>query len=145
EEVHPERDLARNPLFQVMFAVQNAPWEAPAMAGLEVAAFAGETLATRFDLEVHVFGRGDVLAVVLTYNADLFDAETVDRMGRQYERLLECAVVEPGRRISELSLLGAGEEEGLLRYSRGERSAYPREGTIGEAFRAQVSERREAV
>ncbi|HXK09636.1 MAG TPA: amino acid adenylation domain-containing protein, partial [Vicinamibacteria bacterium] len=132
EELHPGRDLARNPLFQIVFAVQNAPWEPPALPGLEVSAFARETTATRFDLEVHVFGRGDGLGAFLTYDAELFEAGTVSRMAGQYVRLLESAVSSPLERVSRLGLMGKGEEEEELRLSRGVRSEYPRESTIGE-------------
>src|SRR5262249_31967385 len=113
EELHPGRDVDRNPLFQVVFAVQNAPWEPPALPGLDVSLFARETASTRFDLEVHIFGLGDGIAASFTYNADLFEAGTIERMAKQYVRLLESAVRSPETRVGELSLVGEGEAEGI--------------------------------
>jgi amino acid adenylation domain-containing protein len=145
EELRVPRDAARNPLFQVVFALQNAPLAPMELPGLVLRPQEIPTSTTHFDLELHVQDAGAGLAAAFVYNADLFDASTVDRMGRQYERLLESAVEEPGRRVSELSLLSAAEEKEVLSYSRGVRASYPREGTIGGAFREQVALRPQAV
>jgi hypothetical protein len=52
EDLDPVRDLSRNPLFQVMFAVQTAPGQASPRAGtdLTIDAFPGTVQTTRFDL-----------------------------------------------------------------------------------------------
>ena len=57
EELNPERSLSWTPVFQVMFALQNAPWVAQRMKGLEVESVrGGQELRVRFDLEVHALG-----------------------------------------------------------------------------------------
>ncbi len=45
EQLHPERDLSRNPLFQVMFVLQNTPSRNLELEGLKI-----ETKTTKFDL-----------------------------------------------------------------------------------------------
>src|SRR5262249_50318441 len=57
EELSPQRSLNRTPLFQVIFALQNAPWAAPQAKGLEVEVIEEDELQVRFDLEVHAFER----------------------------------------------------------------------------------------
>src|SRR5262249_41754958 len=145
EELRVPRDAARNPVFQVVFALQNAPFAPMELPGLVLLPQEIPASTTHFDLELHVQETGAGLAAAFVSHAERFDAEAVDRMGREYERLLESAVGEPWGRISELSLLGAGEEEEVLSFSRGARSAYPREGTVVGAFSEQVMERRDAV
>ena len=41
EELSPERSLNRSPIFQVVFALQNAPWKRQELVGLEVEALGG--------------------------------------------------------------------------------------------------------
>ena len=59
EELRPQRDLSRNPLFQVMFAVQNAPRAAMEMEGLAVTPMALDSGNVRFDLECHLWQEGE--------------------------------------------------------------------------------------
>src|SRR5205085_8521255 len=50
EELQPERDLSRNPLFQVVFALQNAPQPAMKLGDLQLRLLPVETAAAKFDL-----------------------------------------------------------------------------------------------
>ncbi|MCB1853013.1 MAG: non-ribosomal peptide synthetase, partial [Gammaproteobacteria bacterium] len=74
EELKPERDESRNPLFQVTFVLHDLPTgtatqESPAFVKLP-----RETVSTHFDLEFELFASTQDLALALTYNTDLFDA-----------------------------------------------------------------------
>jgi amino acid adenylation domain-containing protein len=113
EELEPERDLSRNPLFQVAFAVQNAPRPQERLADLKVAAYATDIQATRFDLEAHVWERDSELGLLLIYNTDLFDVATVERLGHQYRQLLERIVASPDSSITRLPLTSHGEQPAL--------------------------------
>ena len=55
EELQPERDLSQNPLFQIMFAVQNAPLSLVQMPGLTAMYFNSDVTSTRFDLEFDIW------------------------------------------------------------------------------------------
>jgi non-ribosomal peptide synthetase component F len=103
EELRPERKLMRQPLFQVMFAVQNAPLpsvEMPDGLQLEVLPLDNET--AKFDLEVHVIDQLDSMQALFMYNTDLFDESTIVRMSRRYFALLESIVEDRDLRISDL-------------------------------------------
>src|SRR6476660_682924 len=72
EELSPERSLNTTPLFQVMFALQNAPMDRQQLKQLEVTPVGGAELRVRFDLEVHAFESGGEITVHWVYNQDLF-------------------------------------------------------------------------
>lgn len=85
----PERDLSRQPLFQVMFALQNTP-QAPTqiLPDLEVSTAGFEHVTAKFDLTLSMVETPSGLVGGFEYATDLFDAETIARWSASFERLL---------------------------------------------------------
>jgi amino acid adenylation domain-containing protein len=115
EALAPERDLSRNPLFQVMFALQSAPSTSLELAGLEVEAMHFASEATKFDISFTIVDEPDGLLLHLSYSSDLFDAATMASLAAHYERLLEAALRRPEQAVATLELLSAEEAARLLR------------------------------
>jgi hypothetical protein len=113
-ELHPERSLSRTPFFGVMFALQNAPWEAAELAGLEVTPMLIHSGSSKFDLTLFVRERGGLLHAAVEYNTDLFEAETIRRMLGRYQTLLEGIVANPDQQLSDLPLLTSAERHQAL-------------------------------
>jgi amino acid adenylation domain-containing protein len=111
DELGLERDLSRNPLFQVVFGVLNAPdsLSAPDPQALPMRLVPIGVQTTRFDLECNAFNAPQGLALRLIYNTDLFDAATIERMLVQYERVLEAVTADPQVRVSAIELMSPAE------------------------------------
>ena len=90
-----DRDLDRNPLFQVWFAMQNAPAASVDLGPVRVSHFPRRTEACRFDLEWNVWDSGGPLKIGLTYRADLFAASTAQRLLSGYETVLNEFAGDP--------------------------------------------------
>ena len=73
ELLQPLRSLAQLPVFQVMFAWQNAPQGELALPGLELSAAGGEHAAAKFDLTLTLEEAGDEIAARLEYATALFE------------------------------------------------------------------------
>jgi amino acid adenylation domain-containing protein/non-ribosomal peptide synthase protein (TIGR01720 family)/FkbM family methyltransferase len=144
EELRPERDPSRNPLFQIAFALQNAPQDPLLLPGVEVRPEAQQGDMTRFDLELHVVEGRDGLYNVCSYNADLFDAPTVTRLLEHYRVLLEAVVANPARRIDELPLMAAEERRQVLAWSAAAEGASASFAAVHEQFAARAAERPDA-
>ncbi len=114
EELRPERKTLQNPLFEVMFALQNAPTTALELPGLKLSTVNLEVAQTRFELELHMYERAGRLYYNVFYSADLFDEATVERMFEHYRTLLEGVVADPDRPISEVPMFGKSERRALL-------------------------------
>jgi amino acid adenylation domain-containing protein len=114
DELAPERDLARPPIFQVAFALQETP-PAPSLAGLELEPVElGRDLA-RFELGMTASDRGAAgIDISLGFNTDLFDGTRIERMLGHLRNLLAAAAEHPGRPVRTLPLLGAAERHQLL-------------------------------
>src|SRR5262249_33878342 len=88
EEVAPERPLARSPLFQVMFALQNAPMGALALPGLDLAILPVDVGIAKFDLTLVLSQGPEGFSGTLEHDRDLFDPATVKRFAGHLIRLL---------------------------------------------------------
>jgi len=138
EDLDPERDLGANPLFQIFFALQNAPETPFELAGLRVMPLPVESRTTRFDLEVHLWEKPDGLTCTFVYATDLFDSGTIVRMMGHYQNLLEEIVRDADRQVSQLVILSERERRQVLEEWNRTAAEYPREATVPELFERQV-------
>jgi amino acid adenylation domain-containing protein len=145
EELSPGRDMSRNPLFQVMFVLQNAPGVALALEGVEANDLPLPTHSAKFELTLAVSETAAGLHASWEYSSELFDASTVERMAGHYERLLEGIVADAEQRIGQLPLLTAAERHRLLVEWNDTAVDYPQERCIHQLFEAQVVRTPEAV
>ena len=67
DELQPERDLSRNPIFQVMFALHNTPHREQVLPGLTIVDLAAERISAQFDLVLDVWETPGGLKAVLEY------------------------------------------------------------------------------
>jgi len=116
EELHPRRDLARTPVFQVMFVLQNAPMPPLAMAGLTMETLDLDPGTAKFDLTLTLAdAAAGGAAGTLEYSSDLFDRDRMLRLRGVLERLAAAAAASPDEPAGELPLLSAAERHQLLR------------------------------
>jgi amino acid adenylation domain-containing protein len=113
-ELAPVRDLSRQPVFQAMFTLQNTPQTRVELEGLTLTNLDSEGVPAKFDLKLSVSEPVEGLAASLDYAADLFEAATIQRMAEAFQRVLEQAVLEPQRRLSDLDLLSHAERRQVL-------------------------------
>ncbi|WP_236142630.1 non-ribosomal peptide synthetase [Nostoc sp. CMAA1605] len=137
EELQPERDLSRNPLFQVMFILQNAPTPVEEVAGLTVRNLEIDHGTSEFDITVSISEAEEVLTGFWEYNTDLFDAVTIQRLIDNFQNLLISIIINPHQSISELPLLTTPEKKQLLEWNYTQ-SDYPHHATLHQLFEQQV-------
>ena len=135
-ELHPERDLAHNPFFQVAF-VQSLPGAAFEASGVRFEPVSIDYGTAKFDLVLSVDRDGDRFRMAVEYSTDLFEAWRMSRLLEHFENLLEGAMADPAARLSELPLASEEEKRLLLAWS-GAESAYPRDRSIPDLFEALV-------
>ncbi|MCY1035330.1 amino acid adenylation domain-containing protein [Corallococcus sp. BB11-1] len=97
-----ERSLSHNPVFQVLFAFQNAPLSALRLRDLSLSEVEPNFDVVKFDLVVIVQEQGGALTVTWSYATDLFDAPTIARMHQQYAGLLDALLADPGARVGRV-------------------------------------------
>ena len=139
EELKPERDLSRNPIFQVSMILQNLPPIEKRMGELAVSQFPVDNPIAKFDLTLMVAESSAGLRTTLEYNTDLFERSTAVRMLEHYGNLLAGMVRNPEARVSELPLLSAAEREQVLVKWNATAREYPRHSCLHELFERQAA------
>ncbi len=107
-ELNPERQVNRNPLFQVWFTLLSAPMPELELHGLTLQFAEIETRTARFDLALIMWDDGGQLRGHFEYSEDLFHRATVADFARRYRTVLEHAVQRPDARLSEIVALLEG-------------------------------------
>jgi hypothetical protein len=105
DALRPERDISRNPLFQVALVLQNAPLPSLRLPGLSITHLAADIGTARFDLMLSIVERENDLIASFEYSVELFDTATIVRMLNHFVTLLGGVVEYPEMRISELPLM----------------------------------------
>ena len=146
EAVVKERDMSRNPLFQVEFTLQNTP-EVPELkaGGLTFAAESEEHTTSKFDIAFLLSETSEGIRGIVEYCTDLYKEETIERMTGHYLNLLGSVINSPEEQAGRLGMLGASEEETLLKTFNDTAAEYPKDKTIIDLFEAQVIETPEAT
>ncbi|MEG4504363.1 amino acid adenylation domain-containing protein [Microcoleus sp. F6_B4] len=145
EELHPDRELSRNPLFQHSFSLQNTP-----VAALELPGIAGEAIdfdagTAKLDLECHLWEDAGSIQGQFVYSTDLFDRPTIARIAGHFQTLLEAIVANPKQRLSDLALLTAPEYQQLLIDWNDTQRDYPQNQCFHQLFEEQVARDPHAV
>ncbi|HET8846329.1 MAG TPA: amino acid adenylation domain-containing protein, partial [Ktedonobacteraceae bacterium] len=142
EELQPERDLKRNPLFQALFALQNEPQESISLPDLQASFLPMEGESTLFDLDLTLWEEegidGSKLVGGFKYCKALFHEVTIQRIKEDWLALLELIVADPTQRIGDLPLFSSIEQQRLLMEWNSTETEYARDQCIHELFEAQV-------
>ncbi|HEX4216630.1 MAG TPA: amino acid adenylation domain-containing protein [Candidatus Dormibacteraeota bacterium] len=100
--LQPERRPDANPLFQVVYTLEEAGPELP--PGWGVTQMDVDTGTSKFDLQLELEERREGLAGRLIYSTELFDDATVEHLAGDLRVMLEALVLEPDLPVTELAL-----------------------------------------
>lgn len=100
--LRPERRPDANPLFQVVFTLEESGPDLP--PGWSATQLAVDTGTSKFDLQLELEEQRDGLAGRMTYSTELWDDATVEQLAGDLRVMLEALVLEPDLPVTELAL-----------------------------------------
>ena len=112
KEVQRKHDPSRNPLFQIILSQQ--PVMNHVAPGWEVVSEEISNGGSKLDLLIVIDDRGAAISGPITYNPDLFDAETIQRLVGHWNALIEGAVANPEQAVSNLPILTTNEHKRIV-------------------------------
>ncbi|MEO7533123.1 MAG: amino acid adenylation domain-containing protein, partial [Ferruginibacter sp.] len=146
ETVVKERNVSRNPLFQVFFVLQNTP-EVPTLklGQVQLSGEGYELTTTQFDLMFNIRDSSLGLQGSIQYSTDLYNETTINRMIAHFQELLQSIVQTPEQTIGALRILPPEEEHELLTGFNNTKLEIPKYRDIIDLFSEQVAKTPSAV
>jgi len=135
-----EREMSHTPLFQVMFALQNAPVKVRQVSDLTLSSFEAHSGTSKFDMTLFAVEHEDRISGALEFSTELWDRSTIERLLRHFETLLEAIVRDPAEPISRLPLLTEAERYTLLVEWNSRTLDYPADECLHHAFERRAAE-----
>jgi tyrocidine synthetase-3 len=136
-ELDIKRDAGRNPLFDVMFAMQNH--ETGEMLGeCQLESYKYDHRVSKFDITLIAVEAGEHLACVLEYCTKLFKKETIERFAVHFKNLLSAIVMDLDATLSDLNILGEEEKKQIVYDFNNTHVDFQRGKTVHELFLEQV-------
>ena len=116
EDVKPDTDLSRNPLFDIFLIIQNTENVNVKNIGenLTVGSLKTENKTSKFDLLFNFVEVDENLELSIVYNTDLYDVFFIDQMTVHFEHLLNLITSVPTKTIENLSLVSNEEKKKLI-------------------------------
>lgn len=139
EALDPERSLSYHPLSQVLFQLHPPTRDGLNLDGLQCSPFTRDAATVgNFDLVLSM-SETQPLSGMLSYNSDLFDAATIQRMIEHLQRLLAAIAADPHQPPATVSLLTEVEQRQLREWNA-TAVTYPRDKCIHELFEAKAEQ-----
>lgn len=120
-----ERDMSRNPLFDVMLALQNMDMEELHLSGLLVRPYPYRHRTSKFDLTLNCVERNDRLELAFEYRTDLFKRDTIARFAQYFLYLTQYVIGDPQCLLRDVQLISPEERRQLLQNLQGEHVEIP--------------------
>ncbi|MEO3827710.1 amino acid adenylation domain-containing protein [Actinomadura sp. B10D3] len=143
DELQPERDMSRTPLYQVAFTLHGERNEGVDLPGVRVEEFGSGSGPAKCDLELQIQEHaGGGFSARMRYASALFEASTVQRMSAHFRALLEAALAEPATPVSRLEMLDGTERAAVL---AGPAARPPVERCVHELFEERAAAAPDAI
>ncbi|WP_446476047.1 amino acid adenylation domain-containing protein [Bacillus velezensis] len=134
EEVEVRRDLSRNPLFDVMFTMQNNEEIHLAMGKAQVEMLGIPFIDAKFDLDLQATAYEEGYALDLVYCSDLFTETSAQVILEHFKVLLDRVIANPEMKLSELHMVSEVEQQRILTVFNDTHIEYAQHHTAVERF-----------
>lgn len=136
DELRLQPDPSRNPLFQMIFALE--PDVSPVDSQWDLTLEDVSSGASKVDLSIVLDDRGGRISGPVVYNPDLFEDSTITRLMAHWNALLRSALTDPGLPISLLQFMAPEEKQQILYDWNRTAVDYPKNSCVHELFEVQA-------
>jgi amino acid adenylation domain-containing protein len=145
EALQPQRSLSYSPFFQTLFVLDHTQPTPAEFAGLKLQAVEWSGTSAKFDLSITLLEARTRFRGAVEYSTDLFTHDTIVRLVRHFQTLLESIVAHPEQRLWELPLLRPAEEATLRHAWNQPQLSWTEQRCLPDLFEAQVAQTPETI
>ncbi|WP_187355522.1 non-ribosomal peptide synthetase [Paenibacillus tengchongensis] len=138
DRLNVRRDMSRNPLFDVMFTMQNTGLARYSFEHLTFSEYRLENGVAKFDLEFSATEGEEEILVNVEYSTKLFKRETIVRMTEHLQVVLHTITKDKGVRLREIDILSQKEKHKLLHEFNNNAVEFPKQKTLQELLQEQT-------
>jgi amino acid adenylation domain-containing protein len=138
EVLQPERDLSRNPMYQVCFSYQSEAIPEIHMQGLNIDSLGVESGTARFDIELQLWKDNDIIKGFFEYSSDLFESSTMARFSEHFLCVLANIAKYHEKAISDISVMSEYEKKKILYDWNNTYAEYSQDLSVHRLFEQQV-------
>ncbi len=138
EKLNVARELSRNPVFDVVFALQNMESNETAVEGIKIKPYKFENSISKFDMTMTAVELESGISISIQYCTKLFNQATIERMYKHLENVIQAVTQNIDIKLSEVELLAKEERQQILIDFNNTKADYPKDKTIHQLFEEQV-------
>ena len=138
DKLNLRRDLSRNPLFDVMFVLQNMETKELVLEGLRFTEYRSEQVSAKFDLTFTAVEGQDEIRFSIEYCTGLFKRETIERFSIHLQNLIEIITADRNTLLSDIEMLSKDERDKILYKFNDTYVEYPGDKMLHQLFEEQV-------
>lgn len=138
DKLNVQRDLNRNPLFDIAFSLQNTEIPDIKLNELTMSHCRIDNQKSKFDISLLAVEKGEVLEFELEYSTDLFEDDTIVSMQEHYLNVLDEVSNNPQVIISDIDIMSDEEKRKIIYEFNDTQADYPKDKTIHQLFEEQT-------
>ncbi len=139
EAVNVQRDMSRNPMFDVMLVLQNNESTDIKLGDNEAEGTGIKSTIAKFDMTFNIEEVGEKFYIVFEYCIDLFKEETAEQVVRHFEEVLKAVTSNAEQKLGDIEMVTETEKQLILNDFNATETEYPRDKTVVELFEEQVN------
>ncbi|UII31963.1 amino acid adenylation domain-containing protein [Fulvivirga ulvae] len=145
DDLKLERNISRNPLFDVLFSYENFERSVLEIPGLKITQYDDNHIVSKFDLTLTAYEKEGALALYFEYCTALFKGETMERFISYFNQIISTILADVNIRLSDIDLI-TEEERGLILSDFNDTAlTFDESRSIVTAFEAQVAKNKAAI
>jgi amino acid adenylation domain-containing protein len=140
EKLKIKRDASRNPLFDVVFMLQNIEQPHIEIPGVKLSPYEGKIRRTaKFDMTLQLIEVSESILGEIEYSTALFRLDTIKRLINYFKKTMADIVENPGKKLSQIEIISREEKQQVLYDFNDTAAEFPRNKTIHELFAEQAA------